>query len=162
MRHSSTNAMGIRAGGAAGSNGHQNLSHEQLLDCVEVGKALTSELDPEKLLSTIMEKISKLLPSENWSLLMLDEKTKSLYFEIGIDLDLDKVKNFRLPLGRGVAGQAALRECIDAVAKEGGLPKAHERRPRPLPAGARSGHAHQTLRLREREGAPQKRVSRVE
>lgn len=95
--------------------GHPNLSHAQLLDCVEVGKALTSELDPKKLLTTIMEKVSKLLPSENWSLLTLDEKTNSLCFEIGIDLDLNKVRDLRLPLGRGVAGQAALLQKLLVV-----------------------------------------------
>jgi diguanylate cyclase (GGDEF)-like protein len=80
-----------------------------------VGKAITSELDPKKLLSTIMEKVSKLLPCENWSLMMVDEKSKSLYFEIGIDLDLSKVKDFRLALGKGVAGQAALQQKLLVV-----------------------------------------------
>jgi diguanylate cyclase (GGDEF)-like protein len=94
----------------AETNGQQNLTHAQLMDCVEVGKAITSELDPDTLLSTIMEKVSKLLPCENWSLLMLDEATQTLFFEISIDLDLATLKDFRLPLGEGVAGQAALKQ----------------------------------------------------
>ena len=89
-----------------------NLTHQQLVDCVEVGKAITAELDPAKLLSTIMEKVSKLLPSEVWSLLLLDEETGELRFEISIDLDPRSVSDFRLPLGEGVAGQAALQQRL--------------------------------------------------
>jgi diguanylate cyclase (GGDEF)-like protein len=114
MPMKSTDQAASCAKDITGSN-HHNLSHAQLMDCVEVGKAITSELDPDKLLSTIMEKVSKLLPCENWSLLMLDEKSKSLCFEIGIDLDLNTVKDFRLPLGQGVAGRAALEQKLLVV-----------------------------------------------
>lgn len=88
------------------------LSQEQLMACVDVGKAITAELDPNKLIATIMEKVSKLLPSETWSLLLLDEKTQSLRFEISVDLDPAMVKDFRLPVGQGVAGQAALQQRL--------------------------------------------------
>jgi diguanylate cyclase (GGDEF)-like protein len=99
----------------SGLKGSGNLSHEQLLVCVEVGKAITSQLDPEKLIATIMEKVSKLLPSETWSLLLLDEETQELKFEISVDLEPETVKNIRLKLGQGVAGQAALQQCILVV-----------------------------------------------
>ncbi|MCP4746588.1 MAG: sensor domain-containing diguanylate cyclase [Desulfobacteraceae bacterium] len=97
---------------ASGISSQNNLTHEQLIDCVEVGKAITSELDPDKLLSTIMDKVSKLLPSEIWSLLLLDEKTQELKFEISINLEIEKIKNFRFPLGKGVAGQTALQQKL--------------------------------------------------
>lgn len=96
----------------ADPSGADTLSHEQLMACVDVGKAITAELDPDKLIATIMEKVSKLLPSEIWSLLLLDEKTQSLCFEISVDLDPEKVKDYRLPLGKGVAGQAALQQRL--------------------------------------------------
>jgi diguanylate cyclase (GGDEF)-like protein len=92
-----------------------NLTHDQLMACVEVGKAITSELDPARLLSTIMEKVSRLLPSETWSLLLLDEKSETLRFKISIDLDPGTVRDIRLPLGRGVAGQAALQQRLIVV-----------------------------------------------
>ncbi len=50
----------------------------------DVGKALASTLELQKILQTIMEKISELLEPDTWSLLMLDEKTQELYFEIAI------------------------------------------------------------------------------
>jgi diguanylate cyclase (GGDEF)-like protein len=88
------------------------LSHEQLLACVEVGKSITARLDPDELIAVIMEKVSRLLPSETWSLFLVDEETRSLRFEISVDLDLELVKEIRLKFGQGVAGQAALKQCI--------------------------------------------------
>jgi len=91
------------------------LSHEQLRACVEVSKAITAELDPVRLIPTIMERISRLLPSETWSLFLLDEATQTLKFEISVDIDLDTVKDFRLALGQGVAGKAAQSQRLLVV-----------------------------------------------
>jgi diguanylate cyclase (GGDEF)-like protein len=74
----------------------------------EVGKALFSTLDLQKILQTIMEKISDLLQPDTWSLLMLDEKTQELYFEIAIGGGADRLRDARLKLGEGVAGWVAL------------------------------------------------------
>jgi diguanylate cyclase (GGDEF)-like protein len=73
----------------------------------EVGKALFSTLDLQKILQTIMEKISDLLQPDTWSLLMLDENTQELYFEIAIGSGADKLRDVRLKLGEGVAGWVA-------------------------------------------------------
>jgi diguanylate cyclase (GGDEF)-like protein len=86
------------------------LSHEQLLSCLDLGKALTSELDPNRLLERIMDKVSALFPSETWSLLILDEETETLRFELSIDLDLEQMKDVRLALGQGAAGHCALTQ----------------------------------------------------
>jgi diguanylate cyclase (GGDEF)-like protein len=61
----------------------------------------------QKILHTIMEKISDLLQPDTWSLLMLDERTQELYFEIAIGSGADKLRDVRLKLGEGVAGWAA-------------------------------------------------------
>lgn len=92
-----------------------DLSLAQLRACVEVSKAITAELNPDRLIPTIMEKVSKLLPSENWSLFLLDEATQTLKFEISVDIDIETVKDFRLELGQGVAGQAALTKRLLVV-----------------------------------------------
>src|SRR3990172_2370812 len=73
----------------------------------EVGKALASTLDLQKILQTVMEKISELLQPDTWSLLMLDEATQDLYFEIAIGAGADKLKDVRLKLGEGIAGWVA-------------------------------------------------------
>lgn len=73
----------------------------------EVGKALFSTLDLQKILQTIMEKISDLLQPDAWSLLMLDDKAQELYFEIAIGSGADKLRDVRLKLGEGIAGWVA-------------------------------------------------------
>ncbi|RJQ83618.1 MAG: sensor domain-containing diguanylate cyclase [Desulfobacteraceae bacterium] len=91
------------------------LTREQLLACADVSKAITAELNPDRLIPTIMERVSKLLPSETWSLFLLDEATQMLKFEISVDIDPAMVKDFRLALGQGVAGQAALTQRLMMV-----------------------------------------------
>lgn len=73
----------------------------------EVGKALFSTLDLQKILQTVMEKISDLLQPDTWSLLMLDEDTHELYFEIAIGAGAEKLRDVRLKLGEGIAGWVA-------------------------------------------------------
>jgi diguanylate cyclase (GGDEF)-like protein len=73
----------------------------------EVGKALLSTLDLQKILQTIMEKISDLLQPDTWSLLMVDEKTEELYFEIAIGHGAERLKDVRLKPGEGIAGWVA-------------------------------------------------------
>jgi len=76
----------------------------------EVGKALFSTLDLQKILQTIMEKISDLLQPDTWSLLMVDEKAQELYFEIAIGHGAEKLRDVRLKLGEGIAGWVAKHE----------------------------------------------------
>jgi len=73
----------------------------------EIGKALASTIDLQKILQTVMEKISDHLQPDTWSLLMIDEATHELYFEIAIGAGADKLKDVRLKLGEGIAGWVA-------------------------------------------------------
>src|SRR5438094_799490 len=50
----------------------------------ELGKALTSSLQLDQVLRTIMEKIDEFLRPDNWSLLLLDEEKQELYFELAV------------------------------------------------------------------------------
>ena len=84
-----------------------SLESHELLSCMELGKALTSELDSEQLFGRILQKISELLPAENWSLLLVDEDTGELRFELSVDLAPEVVKNVRLSKGEGIAGKVA-------------------------------------------------------
>lgn len=79
----------------------------QLTTFNEIAKALTSSLDLKEILNIVMEKISELLQPKNWSLLLLDEGTNELRFEIVIGSGSEKIKDLRLKLGEGVAGWVA-------------------------------------------------------
>lgn len=52
--------------------------NDELSTLVEIGKALTSTLDREDVLNVIMEKVSLLLRSKTWSLLLTDDATGDL------------------------------------------------------------------------------------
>lgn len=79
----------------------------------EVGKALFSTLDLQKILHTVMEKISDLLRPDTCSLLMVDEKPQELYFEMVVGRGAEKLKDVRLRMGEGIAGWvAAHEECV--------------------------------------------------
>ena len=73
----------------------------------DVGKTLASTLDPQRILQAIMEKISDLFQPDTWSLLMVDEKTQELYFEIAIGAGASTLKDVRMKLGEGIAGWVA-------------------------------------------------------
>src|SRR5574340_499720 len=82
---------------------------ERLSLCHEVVKTLASTLDLQKILQTIMEKISDFLQPDTWSLLMIDENTQELYFEIAIGAGANKLKDIRLKVGEGIAGWVAAK-----------------------------------------------------
>jgi diguanylate cyclase (GGDEF)-like protein len=89
---------------------HGSLTRHQLLSCLELGKALTAELDSARIFDTILNKVSALLPAEHWSLLLLDEATGELQFEVSVGLDPQVMKNIRLLPGEGIAGRVALEQ----------------------------------------------------
>ncbi|MBI3896021.1 MAG: sensor domain-containing diguanylate cyclase [Acidobacteria bacterium] len=70
----------------------------------EVGKALTSTLDLSQVLEIIMEKVSDFFRPDSWSLLLVDERTGELYFEIAIGEGADVLKQVRLQADEGIAG----------------------------------------------------------
>src|SRR6202048_4783336 len=73
----------------------------------ELGKALTSSLQLDQVLRTIMEKIDEFLRPDNWSLLLLDEATQELYFELAVGKASQALKDVRVKVGQGIAGWVA-------------------------------------------------------
>jgi diguanylate cyclase (GGDEF)-like protein len=73
----------------------------------ELGKALTSSLQLDQVLRTIMEKIDEFLRPDNWSLLLLDESKQELYFELAVGKASQALKDVRIKMGQGIAGWVA-------------------------------------------------------
>ena len=73
----------------------------------DVAKALTSSLDLDSILQTIMEKMAEYFRPETWSLLMVDEQKSELYFAIAVGTASEALKNVRLKVGEGIAGRVA-------------------------------------------------------
>ena len=73
----------------------------------DVAKALTSSLDLDSILQTIMEKMAEYFRPDTWSLLMVDEQREELYFAIAVGSAAEALKNVRLKVGEGIAGWVA-------------------------------------------------------
>jgi diguanylate cyclase (GGDEF)-like protein len=73
----------------------------------ELGKALTSSLELDQVLRTIMEKIEEFLRPDTWSLLLVDDVRQELYFEIAVGVGAEALKDIRIKVGQGLAGWVA-------------------------------------------------------
>ena len=73
----------------------------------ELGKALTSSLELDQVLLTIMQKINEFLRPDTWSLLLVDEARQELYFEIATGQGAQALKDVRIKIGQGIAGWVA-------------------------------------------------------
>lgn len=91
---------------------NSNMSDSQLetrflLASVEIGKLLTSTLNLDEVLNLIMQKMSQLIPAENWSLFLLNRETGKLTFDIVVGIEQSKVSNIEIPVGEGIVGRVA-------------------------------------------------------
>ena len=73
----------------------------------DVAKALTSSLNLDSVLQTIMDKMAEYFRPDTWSLLMVDEAKDELYFAIAVGPAAETLKNVRLKMGEGIAGWVA-------------------------------------------------------
>lgn len=95
-----------RRGGDGGSASGQTTAR-RLAILTDVVKTANSILEPRKVIELVVEKIRGLIPSEAWSLLMIDEERQELVFEAALGVKGRDVSGFRLKLGEGVAGWVA-------------------------------------------------------
>ena len=74
---------------------------------IEIGKALTSTVDLKDILAEIMDHVSHLLKTQAWSLLLRNEETGELTFEIAVSPAAEKLKGMKVAAGQGIAGWVA-------------------------------------------------------
>ena len=73
----------------------------------DVARALTSTLELEPLLHTIMSKMAEFFGPERWSLMLIDEEAEELYYALSSGLNNEKLDSLRVKMGDGVAGWVA-------------------------------------------------------
>jgi diguanylate cyclase (GGDEF)-like protein len=69
----------------------------------EVAKALTSSLDLDTILQTILEKMAAYFKPATWSLLMLDEASEDLYYTVAIGQGCESINALKLKNGESLA-----------------------------------------------------------
>jgi len=77
---------------------------DELETLIDIGKALTSHLALEDVYRVVMDKVGNLLRPQAWSLLILDESSNELCFEIAISPVSEDLVGSRLKADEGVAG----------------------------------------------------------
>lgn len=73
----------------------------------DVARALTSTLELEPLLHTIMTKMAEFFGPERWSLMLVDEEKSELYYALSAGMNSEKLETLRVKMGEGVAGWVA-------------------------------------------------------
>ncbi len=77
---------------------------------MELALLLNSSLDQRQVRQRAIEAVTSLLDAEVGSLLLVDEKTKELYFEVALGEREQQVKQMRLKMGEGIAGWVAAND----------------------------------------------------
>lgn len=83
------------------------LSQEDFELLLQANRILSSKLDVNEVLQAVMELATKVVKAEASSLLLLDEKTNELYFDVALGTASASVKQVRLKVGEGIAGWVA-------------------------------------------------------
>lgn len=73
----------------------------------DVVKTANSILEPGKVMELIMARVQQLIPSEAWSILLVDENRQELRFELALGEKGPALNQARLRVGEGVAGWVA-------------------------------------------------------
>jgi len=81
--------------------------NSELASMIEIGKALTSSLEVHAVLETIMKQVDRLIKPKAWSLLLVDEASSELSFEIAVSPVAEQLKGITLQPGEGIAGWVA-------------------------------------------------------
>jgi signal transduction histidine kinase len=81
--------------------------NRQLAALNDVGSVITSVLDLDEVLKLIMEKAVEITQAEAGSLLLVDESTGELVFQVNLGPGKSELEGVRLPPGTGIVGQVA-------------------------------------------------------
>jgi diguanylate cyclase (GGDEF)-like protein len=75
----------------------------------EIARALTSSLDLESILKTILRQVQRFFKPETWTLLLTDEERRDLHYAIADGRFGSRLFDVRVPFGEGMAGWVAER-----------------------------------------------------
>ncbi|MHB1021839.1 MAG: sensor domain-containing diguanylate cyclase [Acidobacteriaceae bacterium] len=73
----------------------------------DVARALTSTLELNNILHSIMDQMAQFFGPETWSLMMVDEAKNELNYAIAVGENADEMRKMHIPMGTGIAGWVA-------------------------------------------------------
>lgn len=77
---------------------------DDLLVFHQLARSLTSSLNLDTILRTILEHMERIIDADLWTLLMLDDATGELYYAIAAGGEEAALRDLRVKVGEGVAG----------------------------------------------------------
>ena len=80
---------------------------KELASLTEIAHKINTSGDLQETLNIIMDEAKRMLHSESSSLLLIDEETKELYFNVSTDQRKEILKQIRVPRGKSIAGLVA-------------------------------------------------------
>ena len=80
---------------------------KEMLTLVAVTSNLAVEFEEKDLVSSILDVALKVTNTDAGSIFMVDEEKEELYFSVVKGGKADKLKGYRLPMGKGIAGYVA-------------------------------------------------------
>ena len=84
------------------------LPPEALATLVEIGEEVNSSLALDEVLKKAAGLVRRLVPYEIFAVLLLDEPSQELFFRFAIGYTREVVETWRIPVGKGITGSAAL------------------------------------------------------
>jgi Nif-specific regulatory protein len=88
-------------------NGKTPISDTTIERLREISHWVSSVLDLDNLLELIIDTATKMMEAKASSLLLLDPKTKKLYFKVAIGERKEELRKYEINLGQGIAGLVA-------------------------------------------------------
>jgi len=83
------------------------LSTADFESLLQANRIISSKLEVNEVLLTVLKLATEVVRAEASSILLLDEKTNELYFDVALGTASDSVKQIRLKMGEGIAGWVA-------------------------------------------------------
>ena len=93
------------------------MTPEVLKRLLEVNRLITSTLDVKALIRIIMEQVQTVANAEASSLMLLDEASQELVFDVALGAKGESVKSIRVKVGEGIAGAVA-RDRVPILVKD--------------------------------------------
>lgn len=84
------------------------LPPEVLATLVQIGEEVNTSLDLDEVLNKAAALVRRLVPYEIFAVLLLDEASQELSFRFAIGYTREVVETWRIPVGKGITGTAAL------------------------------------------------------
>ena len=94
----------------------RDLPDNVLATLSEIGEEISSSLDLDKVLGRVGSLVKRLMDSETLGVLLLDPQTQTLSYRFASGYNPAVVENWRIPLGQGIPGLAALTKAPVRVA----------------------------------------------